>query len=151
MRQPYVLGRFLWASLLLYLIGLSGLALWAGMRTASQSEVTRRLVTLSDGWKDARYWVAEEETLERKELLTPAGYIRGLHTNAVGWVTHIARDLGDRGTSDDRHETAILLDANERYGRATARMFDALEAHEPARVTAIHTAIDPTIARPGGI
>ena len=138
------MARLLWASLLLYLLGLLALAFWAGVQTRLQAEYTRGQVTLNDGWKDARYWVAEEETLERKELLTPAPYVRNLHAQAVGELTHVVEQMARLGTPEDRHQAHLILDDNARYVRAMRLMFDAVEHGDTVRAQAIHQAIDPT-------
>jgi diguanylate cyclase (GGDEF)-like protein len=133
--------------LLLYLLALLTLAFWAGVQTQRQAEFTRGQVTLSDGWKDARYWLAQEETLERKEMLEPASYIRDLHTQAAAEFEHIVRQMGDMGSPADERRADHVIRANTRYLRAMHLMFAARERGKLGQAQAIHEAIDPTYDR----
>ncbi len=132
---------------MLYLLGLLALAFWAGVQTQAQAEYTRGQVTLSDGWKEARYWVAEEETLERKELLMPAPYVRNLHAQAAAELKRVVEQMARLGTAADRHAAQFILEDNARYIRAMRLMFDAVEVGNAGRAQAIHAAIDPTYDR----
>jgi len=139
--SPYRAGGFLWLGLLLYLVGLLSLAVWAGVRTETLTAYTREQVTMSDGWKQARYWTAEEETLERKYRLYPGD--RVYFEIPVRWLTRTVREMRRLGTERDKREADVILSANDRYWRAMMRMFDAVDRKQPKRVEFIHQAIDP--------
>ncbi len=152
MSRDRVLTRIAWWGLFVFIVGLTALSAWSAVRTRNLTEDTRVQVTLSDGWKQARYWIAEEETLERKYRLEPGPKRRAYHAESVSILIKTAQRLReDTSTPSSLRAIDRLLVENARYVRAMQAMFDAVDRHDLRRVEAIHVAIDPTYDRVEGI
>jgi len=142
-----MLGRFAWVSLLVVGIGFTALGLFSVDSTLRVTAATRRLVTISDGWKRVRFWIIEEETRERKYVIERAHVDRPYHRVAVDSVAKSARDLEPFSTPADVKTIERLLADNAAYGAAMRQMFDAVDAHDVRRIAAIHRAVDPAYDR----
>jgi diguanylate cyclase (GGDEF)-like protein/putative nucleotidyltransferase with HDIG domain len=100
---------------------------------------------LSGAYQDARFWVGQEESLERKYRLEPGPAVLRLHDQAEQNLTADVRRLGRLDSSAAaRPVITRLLTLDARYRRATAGMFRAVDAHQTARVIHFdHAIVDP--------
>jgi diguanylate cyclase (GGDEF)-like protein len=96
-------------------------------------------------YADARFWVGQEESLERKYRLEPGADVLTLHDEAEAAVVH---DLAHVATLDTSTATQRFLvsvhRAHSGYVRASKTMFRAVDAHQTARVIRLdHELVDP--------
>ncbi len=137
-------SRFAWVGVIVFGVGITALGVWSTFHTLQGIDRTKRLVTLSDGWKQTRFWIAEEETLERKyriERLRHDGYY---HSKIVALFIRTVLRLRPISTVQDNAKIDTLLAANAKYVAAMGMMFRAVDAGNERRVDEIHNKIDPT-------
>lgn len=124
-----VLVRFVIALLTSALIALTVISLSTQrsiVRQTERSDLNTRIARL---YQDARFWVGQEESLERKYRLEPSPAVRGLHDQAVGNVSAYLRRIRILDSSPSTHELIVrVLEANAQYAKATRSMFAAVLA-----------------------
>ena len=132
--------------LLAVLCFLAGFSILSQRDIAAHSRVADRASRISATYSDARFWVGQEESLERKYRLEPTVSVRAAHARAEQAVE---RDLARVRALDP--SSTRFVDGVERmhtaYRRSVRRLFAAVDAHEPALVTRLdHTLTDPAFA-----
>jgi diguanylate cyclase (GGDEF)-like protein len=117
------------AVLVLALAGLAIFALTAQRRVSVKAKSAETANRLAGIYQDARFWVGQDESLERKYRVEPSRETLDLHEqsgdNLIADLTRIAV-LDD--TPAVRARVARLLSLHREYERSTARMFAATRA-----------------------
>jgi diguanylate cyclase (GGDEF)-like protein len=131
--------------LLAVLCFLAGFSIVTQTRDASLSRRADAANTLSSVYQDARFWVGQEESLERKYRLEPGAAVLRLHDEAEQSLTADLRRVGRLDSSPANQSVVTrLLSLDARYVRASAGMFDAVDAHQTALVIHFdHAIVDP--------
>jgi diguanylate cyclase (GGDEF)-like protein len=132
-------------ALLAVLCFLAGFSLLTENDLAGRSAAAQRATRLGQRYGDARFWVGQEESLERKYRLEPSPDVLQLHTDAEN---HLNRDLDAIGRIDQSAESqqlvARLTRQRRAYAKASEEMFDAVEAHDtPLVIHYDHQIVDP--------
>jgi len=106
---------------------LAGLAILTENRVAAEAARTDRATRVSAVYADARYWVGQEESLERKYRLEPRREILDLHHEAEARVAADLRAV-DRldHSAASRRFIARLSRQHDTYVRASASMMRAV-------------------------
>jgi diguanylate cyclase (GGDEF)-like protein len=112
---------------------------------AAHSRAADQANQLAAVYADTRFWVGQEESLERKYRLQRGAEALKLHDEAEAAVT---RDLAHVATLDTSTATVRFLASMRRahggYVRASATMFRAVDANQTARVIRLdHELVDP--------
>jgi diguanylate cyclase (GGDEF)-like protein len=131
--------------LLAVLCFLAGFSLLTENDLAGRASGARRATRLGQLYSDARFWVGQEESLERKYRLEPTPAVLQLHTDAE---TNLTRDLDAIGRIDHSADTQrfVARFAREQglYAHASEEMFDAVEQHNTSLVIHYdHHIVDP--------
>jgi diguanylate cyclase (GGDEF)-like protein/putative nucleotidyltransferase with HDIG domain len=131
--------------LLAVLCFLAGFSLLTENDLAGRAAGAQRATRLGELYGDARFWVGQEESLERKYRLEPGPAVLQLHSSAEANLT---RDLDTIGRIDHSAGTqqlvARLVREQGLYARASDEMFDAVEQHNtPLVVHYDHQIVDP--------
>jgi diguanylate cyclase (GGDEF)-like protein len=133
------------AGLLVVLCFLAGFSVMTQTRAAGQSRRADAAGTMSNLYQDARFWVGQEESLERKYRLEPGAAVLALHNAAEQSLTADLQRLGRIDSSPANHAVVRhLLALDAEYVRASHGMFRAVDAHRPALVIHFdHAIVDP--------
>jgi diguanylate cyclase (GGDEF)-like protein len=131
--------------LLAVLCFLAGFSLVTENDLAGRAAGAQRATRLSQLYSDGRFWVGQEESLERKYRLEPSPAVLQLHTDAENNLT---RDLDAIARIDQSAGTQQLVARLAReqrlYAQASEKMFDAVEQHNtPLVVHYDHHIVDP--------
>ena len=131
--------------LLAVLCFLAGFSLVTENDLAARATDAQRSSHLAELYGDARFWVGQEESLERKYRLEPSPAVLAVHTSAA---TNLTRDLSAIGRIDRSSVTARLVARlayeQRRYATATVKMFDAVDRHNTPLVSYYdHQVVDP--------
>ena len=112
---------------------------------AAHSRAADQANQLAAVYGDARFWVGQEESLERKYRLEHTADVLALHTEAEAVVTHdLARIAGLDTTPATRRFLVSVRRTHRGYVRASRTMFRAVDAGETARVIRLdHELVDP--------
>jgi diguanylate cyclase (GGDEF)-like protein len=132
-------------ALLAVLCFLAGFSMLTENDLAGRATGAQRATRLGQLYGDARFWVGQEESLERKYRLEPGPAVAQLHTDAENNLNH---DLAAIGRIDPSAATqqlvAHLTREQGRYAQASQKMFDAVEAHNtPLVIHYDHQIVDP--------
>jgi diguanylate cyclase (GGDEF)-like protein len=132
-------------ALLAVLCFLAGFSLLTENALAGRAAGARRATRLGQLYGDARFWVGQEESLERKYRLEASPAVLQLHTDAEHNLT---RDLDAIGRIDQSADTQGLVRRLTReqrlYAKASEEMFDAVERHNtPLVIHYDHQIVDP--------
>ena len=106
-RRPWdrLIALFASLCLVVVLVATPGLALWAGIASFRAGTAAKHASDVNSAYRDARYAVAQEESLERKYRLEPGPEIRARHrAGAAAMVTALQRASSLRagaGSIDD--------------------------------------------------
>ena len=126
------------------LVASGAFALYSAGTTRSALAAVAVANALNDRYQEARYAVGAEESLERKYRLEPSAEVRADHHHAEMTLAQAIRDAQTVSTPDDAKRNAAVLRVHEKYVRATAAMFAAVDAGRPDRALVLdHNAIDP--------
>jgi diguanylate cyclase (GGDEF)-like protein len=131
--------------LLAVLCFLAGFSLLTESDLAGRADGSQRATRLGQLYGDARFWVGQEESLERKYRLEPSPAVLQLHTDAERGLTRDLETIGsiDRST-DTQRLVAHLAREQHRYAHASAKMFDAVDQHNtPLVIHYDHQIVDP--------
>jgi len=133
------------AGLLVVLCFLAGFSVMTQTRAAGRSRRADAAGTMSNLYQDARFWVGQEESLERKYRLEPGAAVLALHNAAEQSLTADLQRLGRIDSSPADHAVVRhLLALDAEYVRASHGMFRAVDAHRPALVIHFdHAIVDP--------
>jgi diguanylate cyclase (GGDEF)-like protein len=132
-------------ALLTVLCFLAGFSLVTENDLAARAAGAHRSTRLGQLYGDARFWVGQEESLERKYRLEPGPAVLQLHTDAE---SNLNRDLDAIGHMDHSTDTqrlvAHLAREQRLYAQASEGMFDAVETHNtPLVIHYDHQIVDP--------
>jgi len=126
--------------LLAVLCFLTGFSLRTQGHIARESKSVDEKSRLGTLYQDMRFWVGQEESLERKYRLEPGAEVRGMHALAGRIVTADLRQLLSFDPATAKH----LLGDHANYVRASNRMLDAVDAGRPQLVLKLdHDLVDP--------
>jgi diguanylate cyclase (GGDEF)-like protein len=131
---------------LLVVLGvLAGFSILTHARIAARSERADRANQVSAVYQDTRFWVGQEESLERKYRLEPTPEVLGLHEDSE---RNVVRDLKLLLRIDSSPSTRAvvghLLRTHSDYQRASDGMFRAVDSHDAALVIHFdHAIVDP--------
>ena len=133
------------AGLLVVVCVLAGFSILTQTRIAGRSQRADQATRVSAVYQDARFWVGQEESLERKYRLEPGPEVLALHEQAE---QNVVRDLRQLPHLDRSPATAAsvarLLRMHADYVRASDGMFRAVDAHDAALVLHFdHAIVDP--------
>jgi diguanylate cyclase (GGDEF)-like protein/putative nucleotidyltransferase with HDIG domain len=131
--------------LLAVLCFLAGFSLLTENHLAGRAAGSQRATRLGQLYGDARFWVGQEESLERKYRLEPSAAALQLHTDADNNLT---QDLDAIGQIDHSAGTerlvAHLVGEQHLYAIASGKMFDAVDQHNtPLVIHYDHQIVDP--------
>jgi hypothetical protein len=112
---------------------------------AGRAAGAQRATKLGQLYSDARFWVGQEESLERKYRLEPSPAVLQLHTDSE---TNLTRDVEAIGAMDQSADTQRLVThlAREQrlYAQPSEEMFDTVEQHNtPLVIHYDHQIVDP--------
>jgi diguanylate cyclase (GGDEF)-like protein len=132
-------------ALLAVLCFLAGFAIITQSREATLSQRADAANNVSSLFQDARFWVGQEESLERKYRLEPGAVVLRAHEQAEdNFERDLRRLLRSRPSPANRAVAARLLGLETSYARASTQMFRAVDAHRPALVIHFdHKIVDP--------
>jgi diguanylate cyclase (GGDEF)-like protein len=133
------------AGLLGVLSFLAGFSILTQRRIADRSEHADQTNRVSEIYQDARFWVGQEESLERKYRLEPTPEVHGLHEQSE---QNVRRDLQQLLLTDRSQATRAAVDQllrlSAEYELATDKMFRAVDARDTALVIHYdHAVVDP--------
>jgi diguanylate cyclase (GGDEF)-like protein len=131
--------------LLIVLCFLAGFSLLTENGLAGEARRAQTANQLSGLYGDARFWVGQEESLERKYRLEPGSDVLELHAQAE---RNLNADLNAIGAIDQsvttRRLIARLATQQVLYANASQRMFDAVDQHNTHLVIHYdHEIVDP--------
>jgi diguanylate cyclase (GGDEF)-like protein len=130
------------AGLLVVLCFLAGFSVMTQRRVADESQRADTAIHLSTTYLDARHWVTEAKSLERRYRFEGSSSVRSSHDQAKKRLTaalrHVVELDGSTRATVDR-----LLELNRRYAVASRRLFAAVDAGDPKAVEIDHVVIDP--------
>jgi hypothetical protein len=100
---------------------------------------------LASTYQNARFWVGQEESLERKYRLEPTSAVLRLHSEAERGVTvYLGGVTALEGSPSTRRFVSRLLQKNAEYAAATRSMFAAVLANKERLVLYYdHVVTDP--------
>jgi diguanylate cyclase (GGDEF)-like protein len=135
--------------LLAVLCFLAGFSLITQRRTSALSQQADQANRLSEVYQDARFWVGQEESLERKYRLEPSPDVRALHQQAERNLVNDVRRLSSVDpTPANRAIVQRLLTLHIAYAGTSAAMVRAVDAHNPALVIHLdHAVVDPVFGQ----
>jgi len=128
--------------LLVVLCFLAAFSVRTQHRVAGESKRADTATQLSTTYLEARHWVTEAKSVERRYRFEGSSSVRFSHDRAKQRLTAalrhvVALDASTRATVDR------LLTLNRRYDAASRRLFAAVDAGDPAAVDIDHREIDP--------
>jgi diguanylate cyclase len=135
--QGRIITRLATAGLAVALALLTGFALWAAYSTNRAAGQADRLSRLSDGYQQARFAVAAEESLERKYRLEPGPEVRAKFEQAAASLLAALKIVRQRGDQEDQALATQVEADHGRFLDATERLFAAVDAGDIKRVLAI--------------
>jgi diguanylate cyclase (GGDEF)-like protein/putative nucleotidyltransferase with HDIG domain len=142
-RPPWGKQRFVprWAKRAKIIVTLAGLAALGAFSLATQHGVVNEANRADNAnrleavYQDARFWVAQEESRERKFRLEPSSQALSEHGQAVSNLNvDLKRVLALDGSPSRRRAIAAITNDNAEYVQATRQMFAAVLAHDAHRV-----------------
>jgi diguanylate cyclase (GGDEF)-like protein/putative nucleotidyltransferase with HDIG domain len=132
--------------LLAVLCFLAGFSIVSQRDIAAHSRAADRGSMLAAAYADARFWVGQEESLERKYRLEPSAGVRAAHTRAEEAVEGDLARVRALDPSSTRFVVAVER-THAAYTRAVRRLFAAVDAHDAALVIRLdHALVDPVFA-----
>jgi diguanylate cyclase (GGDEF)-like protein/putative nucleotidyltransferase with HDIG domain len=148
LHRRVALMRIVSGLMILLLVALGVVAVLIQHSVARETDRSNAAARLAAVYSDARFWVGQEESLERKYLLEPSASVLQMHREAE---RKLAADLKRIRVLDRSPAAAAsvarLLRANRRYSSVTEKMFAATRAGETRRALAIDNAVtDPIFA-----
>jgi hypothetical protein len=133
------------AGLVAVLCFLAGFSLETQRSVAAHARAADQANKLAAVYADARFWVGQEESLERKYRLEPENDVLALHTNAeAAVVADLARVRSLDPSPATRRFLATVGSRHAAYVRASKTMFRAVDLVQTARVVRLdHELVDP--------
>jgi diguanylate cyclase (GGDEF)-like protein len=132
------------AGLLLVLCSLAGFSVTTQRRVAQESKRADAAIQLSATYFDARHWVTEAKSVERRYRFEGSSSVRFSHDQAKRRLTAaLQRVVKLDGSPSTRRTVDRLLALNFRYAAASRQLFTAVDMGDPAAVQIDHAVIDP--------
>ena len=133
------------AGLLAVLCFLAGFSVFTQRRVAAESERADAAARLSTTYVDARHWVTEAKSVERRYRFEASSSVRFSHDEAKRRLTEDLRKVLQLDTSTTTRDTVSrLLKLNWRYDQASRRLFSAVDAGDTQLSMQLdHQVIDP--------
>jgi diguanylate cyclase (GGDEF)-like protein len=133
------------AGLLAVLCFLAGFSVFTQRRAADLSERADTAARLSTTYVDARHWVTEAKSVERRYRFEASSSVRGSHEVAKRRLGADLQKVLTLDTSAKTRETiSRLLKLHWRYDQASRRLFSAVDAGDTDLATQLdHQTIDP--------
>jgi diguanylate cyclase (GGDEF)-like protein len=133
------------AGLLAVLCFLAGFSVFTQRRVAAESERADAAARLSTIYVDARHWVTEAKSVERRYRFEASGSVRGSHEVAQRRLTaDLQKVLKLDRSPDTRATVSRLLKLNWRYDQAAQRLFSAVDIGDTQLAMRLdHQVIDP--------
>jgi diguanylate cyclase (GGDEF)-like protein len=129
------------AGLLAVLCFLAGFSVSTQRRVAGESKRADAAARLSATLVDARHWVTEAKSVERRYRFEPSGVVRTSHETAKRRLTENLRKVLE---IDPGPEIERLLLLNWRYGQESHRLLAAVDFGDQGLATRLdHQVIDP--------
>ena len=131
------------AGLLVVLCFLAGFSLLTQDRVADESKRADTAVRLSATYQEARHWVTEAKSTERRYHFEGSSTVRLAHEQAG---QHLAEDLAHVIELDPSAQPTVarLLELSRRYRTASRDLFAAIDRNDSAAVQRVdHEVIDP--------
>jgi diguanylate cyclase (GGDEF)-like protein len=126
------------------LIVLSIVAVWGEFSTNRAAHTAKRFSELSDAFEQARFAVADEESLNRKYRLQPSAEVLGRHHEAAASLLAALENARRLGEPADRALISDVLAVHKEYLLAIDRMFAAVDAGDITRANELdRTDVDP--------
>ncbi len=131
--------------LLAVLCFLAGFSLLTDSDLAGRAAGAQRGTRLGQLYGDARFWVGQEESLERKYRLEPSRAVAQLHTDSESNLNHDLVAIGRIDRAPGTQQLVTHLASEQRlYARASEEMFVAVDAHNtPLVLHYDHQIVDP--------
>jgi diguanylate cyclase (GGDEF)-like protein len=131
--------------LLAVLCFLAGFSVLTESGLAGDAAGAQRATRLSDLYSDARFWISQEESLERKYRLEPGRAVFESHAQAGrNLIGDLAAIVANDHSAATRRLMAHLVQQQATYAGATASMFRAVDRHDTALVIHYdHHSVDP--------
>jgi diguanylate cyclase (GGDEF)-like protein len=131
--------------LLAVLCFLAGFSLLTENDLAARASVAQRATRLGQLYGDARFWVGQEESLERKYRLEPSPAVQQLHIDAENNLTSDLDVIGQIDHSAGTRRLVAHLAREQRlYATASEAMFAAVQEHNtPLVIHYDHQIVDP--------
>lgn len=131
--------------LLVVLCFLAGFSLVTENDLAARASGALRAARLGQLYSDARFWVGQEQSLERKYQLEPTLAVLQLHSDAQ---TNLTADLDDIGSADRSPATMQLVASLTReqrlYANASTELFVAVQLRNTPRISYYdHRIVEP--------
>jgi diguanylate cyclase (GGDEF)-like protein len=133
------------AGLLGVLCFLAGFSVLTDRRVAAESKRADAAARLSSILVDARHWVTEAKSVERRYRFEASNTVRFSHDEAKRRLTADLQEVLELDRSaDTRAAVERLLKLNWRYDQASRRLFAAVDDGDGLRATELdHQVIDP--------
>jgi diguanylate cyclase (GGDEF)-like protein len=132
------------AGLLAVLCFLAGFSVITDRRVARASKRADTAARLSSTYLEARYWVTEAKSVERRYRFEASSSVRFSHEQAKRRLTAaLNRVVKLDGSPATRRALDELLTLNSRYDFASHELFAAVDRGDPKAVEIDHTVIDP--------
>ena len=133
------------AGLLAVLCFLAGFSLLTESDVAGRADASQRATELGQLYGNARFWVGQEESLERKYRLEPSPAVLQLHTEAQNNLDGTLKAIGGIDRSAETQQLVKHLEHEQGlYAQASKRMFAAVDQHNTALVIHYdHRLVDP--------
>jgi diguanylate cyclase (GGDEF)-like protein len=133
------------AGLLAVLCFLAGFSVFTQRRVAAESERADAAARLSTTYVDARHWVTEAKSVERRYRFEASSSVRFSHDEAKRRLAEDLQKVIKLDTSTATRETVSrLLKLNWRYDQASRRLFSAVDAGDTQLAVQLdHQVIDP--------
>jgi diguanylate cyclase (GGDEF)-like protein len=133
------------AGLLAVLCFLAGFPVITQRRVAAESERADTAARMSSTYVDARHWVTEAKSVERRYRFEASSSVRNSHDTAKRRLTDDLQNVLRLDTSVKTRETiSRMLKLNWRYDQASRRLFSAVDAgDEQLAMQLDHQVIDP--------
>jgi diguanylate cyclase (GGDEF)-like protein len=132
--------------LLAVLSFLAGFSILTQRDIAGHSRAADTGSKLAAAYSDARFWVGQEESLERKYRLEPSIGVRAAQSRAERAVERDLVRVRALDSSSTRFVVAVER-THTAYTRAVRRLFAAVDARDPSQVIRIdHSVVDPVFA-----
>ncbi len=146
--RTFLNAKFIPLALALILTLMTVFGIGGALFTEFASQSMQQALFLSDHYQQARFWIASEESLERKYRLEPSSAIFTQHRAAAAHLQQNLEWIAQHGNRTDSAFIRHILDLHQQYLTNTALMFAAVDAaNMPLVIQLDGTLIDPVFSR----